>query len=375
MDFLKLFISLLLLAHVNATLTQFTCSMRTCPTGCSNDGTCFCTGGGAVCDAHWNQAEGQYCRRDSMCSSGLTCDVPKRQCVAPATTTTHTPTPLTQFTCSMRACPTGCSNDGTCFCTGGGAVCDAHWNQAEGQYCRRDSMCSSGLTCDVPKRQCVGPCTISAPATITINGQNRDDGVYTLTPYSATPGKAAYKHFRTQSFFNCCESTGKWGLSKFPFTACEDDFTSWRLNTASCSVCDLLEQINKPTTTHLPTPSPTPNFTCPTGYTQIGTLTENNDVAGVGLGQFQMNTIEECKAKCESVTTCKSFGFGHHNSDGHTTCEIDSVDAANNSWHPHGPLRMCKKINLLEDVKRPILEESSAKAFGLLAVLLIFLLL
>ena len=47
----------------------------------------------------------------------------------------------------MQGCPSGCSNDGTCFCTGGGAQCDKHWNQCEGKRCENQNQCAAGLTC------------------------------------------------------------------------------------------------------------------------------------------------------------------------------------------------------------------------------------
>ena len=88
---------------------------------------------------------------------------------------------------------------------------------------------------------------------------------------------------------------------------------------------------------------PFSDFDCPTGYLQVGTLTQKNDVAGRGLGQVRMAKIEDCKAKCDSDSRCKSFGFGHHNSKTFTECEIDIVDFPNNNWSKNGPLRMCKK--------------------------------
>jgi len=57
------------------TCTTMTCGMRTCPPGCSNDGTCYCTGGGAQCDKHWNQCAGKRCKNNNQCEAGkgLTC--------------------------------------------------------------------------------------------------------------------------------------------------------------------------------------------------------------------------------------------------------------------------------------------------------------
>ena len=69
------------------TCTTMTCGMRTCPPGCSNDGTCYCTGGGAQCDKHWNQCEGKRCENNNQCEAGkgLTCQ--QHVCRAAASTT------------------------------------------------------------------------------------------------------------------------------------------------------------------------------------------------------------------------------------------------------------------------------------------------
>ena len=59
---------------------------------------------------------------------------------------TRTPTQsCTRFTCAQRSCPPGCKNDGTCFCTGGGAQCDRHWNQCDGERCGNSNQCLSGV--------------------------------------------------------------------------------------------------------------------------------------------------------------------------------------------------------------------------------------
>merc|ERR1711879_174573 len=44
----------------------------------------------------------------------------------------------TRHTCRMMECPSGCDNDGSCFCTGGRDNCTRHWNQCEGEYCACD---------------------------------------------------------------------------------------------------------------------------------------------------------------------------------------------------------------------------------------------
>merc|ERR550532_3757724 len=87
-------------------------------------------------------------------------------------------------------------------------------------------------------------CTLTAPNEVSITNQGSDNGVYSLQEYDVMPGKVAFKHFRTESRLNCCESTGKWGLTKYGFTACDAEYTYWHLDTASCSVCDLNDALN-----------------------------------------------------------------------------------------------------------------------------------
>ena len=54
-------------------------------------------------------------------------------------------TVTTKYTCDMRNCPPGCTNDGTCYCTGGGEACDKHWNQGEGERAQNDDQCAGKL--------------------------------------------------------------------------------------------------------------------------------------------------------------------------------------------------------------------------------------
>merc|ERR1711881_525522 len=85
---------------------------------------------------------------------------------------------------------------------------------------------------------------MGVPTEVSITNQGRDNGDYALQEYDVMPGKVAFKHFRTESFLNCCESTGKWGLTKYGFTACDAEYTYWLLDTSSCSVCGLVEALN-----------------------------------------------------------------------------------------------------------------------------------
>merc|ERR1719361_2018569 len=135
---------------------------------------------------------------------------------------------------------------------------------------------------------------------------------------------------------NICHSKYGAGCGFYEFNA---QAKTCAMHTTRC------DKIPTPSPTTAPTPSPTINFDCPTGYIQVGTLSQNNDIAGVGFGQFKMDNIEDCKAKCDGDARCKSFGFGYANTNAWTMCEIDSRDVANNSWNPHGPLRMCKKAS------------------------------
>jgi hypothetical protein len=70
-------------------------------------------------------------------------------------------------------------------------------------------------------------------------------------------------------------------------------------------------------------------------------LSENNDVAGAGLGQTQEDSIEDCQALCESTEGCTAFMYGGastvHDS---KLCELSSTGTPNNSWGSN--LRFCQ---------------------------------
>merc|ERR1719499_2898774 len=146
-------------------------------------------------------------------------------------------------------CSTGdCSSCVQGFQAAGGCACLADEN------CDLDSKIPPNCNqCAVPATQACGSgCSTDAPNEVSITNQGDDNGLYTLSAYDIMPGKTAYKHFRTMSYLNCCEATGKWGLTKYGFTACDDDFTYWLLDTTGCSVCDLIDAVNAPETTQLP---------------------------------------------------------------------------------------------------------------------------
>jgi len=54
--------------------------------------------------------------------------------------------------------------------------------------------------------------------------------------------------------------------------------------------------------------NPAPN--CPSGWEQMGTLSENNNIQGSGWGQTQEASIEDCAALCESTEGCMSIVYG-----------------------------------------------------------------
>lgn len=67
---------------------------------------------------------------------------------------------------------------------------------------------------------------------------------------------------------------------------------------------------------------------CPSGYTQVGTLSTNNDIAGPGLGQYNLPTVEACRAKCEQNDECIAFMYGgdtyvHPDMD---KCELSAIN-------------------------------------------------
>merc|ERR1719433_830150 len=201
--------------------------------------------------------------------------------------------------------------DGNCA-TGDCSTCVQGFQAAGGCACLADSNCDveskippNCNQCALPATQsCSSGCTLTAPSEVTISNQWRsDNGVYTLQAYDVMPGKPAFKHFRTQSFLNCCESTGKWGLTKSGYTACDAEYTYWHLNTASCSVCDLNDALNgenQPTTQE-----PAPTFE----RSQVGkTCRPRHQTSGsycnLPSGAVKLSSAEECLSKCEAWEEC-----------------------------------------------------------------------
>merc|ERR1719499_2564531 len=81
---------------------------------------------------------------------------------------------------------------------------------------------------------------------------------------------------------------------------------------------------------------------CPHGYSQVGTLSENNDVAGAGLGQSQQNSIADCKNLCDATTNCVAFMYGGANTEETSTvCELSGTVTPNNDWGTN--FRFCRK--------------------------------
>jgi len=210
-------------------------------------------------------------------------------------------------------------------------------------------------------------CTLTAPSEVTISNQWRsDNGVYTLQAYDVMPGKPAYKHFRTQSFLNCCESTGKWGLTKYGYTACDADYTYWHLETASCSVCDLMDAVNgvnQPTTQE-----PEPTFTrsqvgqtCRPGHQSSGSY------CALPSRSVKLSSAEECLSKCEAWEDCVC-GVAHSWKNGEYLCRLftDSNDppsaltcktvlrddAYPGSYKPHGKLTCGDEFNFGQDTHK-----------------------
>jgi len=88
---------------------------------------------------------------------------------------------------------------------------------------------------------------------------------------------------------------------------------------------------------------------CPSGYSQVGTLSENNDIGGEGLGQSNQDSIGKCKELCESDPSCVAFMYGGANTEGDSTlCELSSSVTPNNSWGSN--FRFCRKtVKCLEE--------------------------
>jgi len=81
---------------------------------------------------------------------------------------------------------------------------------------------------------------------------------------------------------------------------------------------------------------------CPAGYTQVGTLSENNDIGGPGLGQSQQDSIADCKNLCENDPMCVAFMYGGKSTNGPSKkCELSKSVTPNNSWGTN--FRFCRK--------------------------------
>jgi tyrosinase len=223
--------------------------------------------------------------------------------------------------------------DGNCA-TGDCSTCVQGFQAAGGCACLADSNCDleskippNCNQCALPATQsCGSGCTTDAPSEISISNQGRDNGVYTLSAYDVMPGKTAYKHFRTMSYLNCCEATGKWGLTKYGFTACEADFTYWLLETASCSVCDLVEAVNEVSeTTQLP------QTTAPTGCdiavpTDVSITNQGRDNGVYALREYDVmpGKVAFKHFRTESyLNCCENTGKWGLTKYGFTACDAD----------------------------------------------------
>jgi len=101
---------------------------------------------------------------------------------------------------------------------------------------------------------------------------------------------------------------------------------------------------------------------CPVGYQQVGTLSENNDVGGTGMGQTQENSIEDCQALCESTEGCVAFMYGGastvHDS---KLCELSSIATPNSSWGSN--FRFCQMLTE-EPTAAPTAEPTQVPTFA-----------
>jgi len=81
---------------------------------------------------------------------------------------------------------------------------------------------------------------------------------------------------------------------------------------------------------------------CPGGYSQVGTLSKNNDIGGAGLGQSQQNSIADCKNLCDKDPMCVAFMYGGANTkEASTLCELSGTVTPNNDWGTN--FRFCRK--------------------------------
>jgi len=88
---------------------------------------------------------------------------------------------------------------------------------------------------------------------------------------------------------------------------------------------------------------------CPGGYTQVGTLSENNDIRGGGLGQSEQASIADCKKLCDKDPMCVAFMYGGQSTDGPSTkCELSLSVTPDNSYGTN--FRFCRKtVKCLQD--------------------------
>jgi len=71
---------------------------------------------------------------------------------------------------------------------------------------------------------------------------------------------------------------------------------------------------------------------CPKGYYQVGTLSSNNDVSGVGLGKSIQISIDDCRNHCDETPNCVAFMYGGRTPEQTSICELADNRKPNNSW-------------------------------------------
>jgi len=92
---------------------------------------------------------------------------------------------------------------------------------------------------------------------------------------------------------------------------------------------------------------------CPGGWSQVGTLSANNDVGGRGLGQSHEDSIDDCKNLCINNPKCVAFMYGGFNKESSTLCELSGTVTPNYSWGTN--FRFCRKksVCLKENPEQP----------------------
>eukprot|EP00492_Amphilonche_elongata_P005587 TRINITY_DN860_c0_g1_i4.p1 TRINITY_DN860_c0_g1~~TRINITY_DN860_c0_g1_i4.p1 ORF type:complete len:118 (+),score=17.93 TRINITY_DN860_c0_g1_i4:358-711(+) len=81
---------------------------------------------------------------------------------------------------------------------------------------------------------------------------------------------------------------------------------------------------------------------CPSGYSQVGTLSDNNDIQGEGLGQSKEVSIADCKNLCENDHNCVAFMYGGASTEEDSTkCELSDTVTPDNNWGLN--FRFCRK--------------------------------